>query len=184
MPYLAPIGAFLAENAATIGAVAGVASTGVAVYSANQQQQAAGDAKKAANQKLLIQQQQASAEAKQQRSLTQRRLATQLDAARVLAGASGVSGGSSQLVLESAYATDAHNDLATISANQTNAQRGYAAGYQNTLAEIAGRTPNMAASAFGAAAQGLGTGLSIYDGFGRLAPNTPISPRPAGRENQ
>lgn len=159
---------WVAAAAPYIAAAAAVASTYVAIDSAQEQKSQAKKAKKLASEKLTVQKLQASAEAKQQRSITARRLAIQLDASRVLAGASGVSGGASQLVLESAYAADARNDLTTISQNQARANQGFGFQFRNNMIQFDSQTPSVAAAAFGGAAQGLSTGMSIYDGLGRL----------------
>jgi len=168
MPALAAIAPYIAAAAA-------VATTVTSIQSAQKANSNAKNAKNLAAEKLGIQQRQATAEAKQQRSLTARRLATQLDASRVLSGASGVGGGASQLVLESAYAADARNDLTTISANQARANQGFDANYRNNIVSIDSQTPSMGAAAFGGIAQGFSTGLSIYDSMGRLGVNTTTS---------
>ena len=173
MPWVAAIAPYVAAAAA-------VASTYVAIDSAQEQKANAKKAKKLANEKLGIQRMQASAEAKQQRSVTARRLATQLDASRVLAGASGVSGGASQLVLESAYAADARNDLTTISTNQARSGQGFDMNFRNNILSIDSQTPSVGAAAFSGAMQGIGTGLSIYDSGSRLAPQLRQDTSPEG----
>lgn len=162
MPWVAAAAPYLAAAAA-------VATTYTAIDSAQEQKKNAKSAKKLASEKLNIQRLQASAEAKQQRSITARRLATQLDASRVLAGASGVGGGASQLVLESAYAADARSDLTTISTNQARAGQGFDMNFRNNILSIDSQTPSVGAAAFSGAMQGLGAGLSIYDSGNRFA---------------
>lgn len=170
MPALAAIAPYIAAAAA-------VATTVTSIQSAQKANSNAKNAKNLAAEKLGIQRMQATAEAKQQRSLTARRLATQLDATRVLAGASGVSGGASQLVLESAYATDARNDLTTISANRARAGQGFDANYRNNILSIDSQTPSVGAAAFSGAMQGFGMYANINDGLTNIGKNNTPPPR-------
>ncbi len=104
--------AALAENAATEALVAGAATAAGGVYQAQQANSAASKQRNIATQRAQIEQAGADAKYRQDRSLINRRLAQQIDAARVSGGASGVSGGASALVLESAYGQQANTDLA------------------------------------------------------------------------
>jgi len=155
-----------------IGTAAAVAGAGVSVYSAVEANQNAAEAKDAARRKAEIERLQTNSEARQQRSVVNRRMAQQVDASRVLSAAAGVSGGASQMVLESAYARDASADLATLSANQFYRNTGIGISLTNNLNRIDSQTPSVGVAAVQGVLQGIGTYMTVTDGLNRMRART------------
>ena len=151
----------LAENAATVALVAGATTAAGSIYQAQQSNSAAAKQRNIATQRAQIEQAGADAKYRQDRSLINRRLAQQIDAARVAGGASGVSGGASALVLESAYGQQANTDLAIASANR--ARGGMVIGAN--LANENARADSMRQNVFAAAVSGVAQGVSMYNGI-------------------
>jgi hypothetical protein len=97
----------------------------------------------------------------------------------VVAGAAGVTGGASQLVLESQYAAQAREDLATVDQNSARAQGGIAMSRQNTLNHIDGERIDPFSSGIVGVAQGIGTFTRLSDGLNSIVPrSTPAPPAP------
>lgn len=158
---IASVIAALAENAGTVALVAGAATTAASVYQAQQANSASHKQKILAASRANIEQAGADAKYRQDRSLINRRLAQQIDAARVAGGASGVSGGASALVLESAYGQQANADLAIASANRARGGMVIGANLSNEQA----RADSMRQNVFAAAVTGVAQGVSMYNGI-------------------
>lgn len=154
--------------ASWIGAAAAVAGTATSIMSAQaanaRADRAARNARLKAAQEKLAQ----DAAASQQRSLAARRLATQVDSSRVIAGAAGVSGGASQMVLESSFATAAKADLAMIDQNRARGTLSTDLNLDNNLLGIDGNRINPFAAGVSGVANGIGMYTSISDGIGQL----------------
>lgn len=188
-------GAEAAAIAGWIAAGAAVAGTAVSVQSAMAQSARAKKAEALARQKAAQDRLAQNAAAAQQRAAAARRLGIQVDSSRVVAGAAGVGGGASQMVLESSFSTSAKADLAMIEANQARGELSIGGNLDNSLNSIAGDRINPLAAGITGIAQGIGTYTTINDA---LAPrettitnspsNTPGNPefigptqnRPAG----
>lgn len=153
-----------------VAATAAVAGTGLSIEQSIQQNRRAKAAEQQAQEKAALQQIAARADAAQQRALANRKAAQQIDAGRVLAGAAGVSGGASQMVLESAYASDARIDLANIDANAARQGYGIQSSLTSRLAELSGQHSNPFAAAFTGVAQGVGIYTNVNDGLQHLFP--------------
>ena len=154
---------------AVIAAAASAANAGTQVYGAMQTNKNADRARAAARNKAALEQIQTNAEARQQRSLIQRKLALQIDASRVQAGAAGVSGGASQMVLESAYSQDARTDTATLSSNQYFKGIGISTDLTNNLTRIDNQTPSVGLSALQGVFSGLGAYMSVSQGLNSIS---------------
>ena len=170
---IAGVVAALTSTAGTAALIAG--TTALTIYQATRANAAADKQRQIASQRARAEQAGATAKYLQDRSLINRRLAQQIDAARVTAGASGVSGGASQLVLESAYAQQASVDLATISANRA---RGRAVIDAN-LANEQARADSMRQNVFAAGLQGVAQGVSMYQGIDELGSRMSAGTPPA-----
>lgn len=169
----------IATIAQYVAATAAVVGTGLSVQQAVAADQRAGDAEKAAREKATMERLGNSAQAKQQRSLAHRHLLIALDESRVLSAAAGVSGGASQMVLESAYTSQAREDLATLSSNQARANTGISMDLSNTLGRIRGDTPSVGAAAFQGAIQGLGSYFTVQRDLNSLLGGASQSPQPS-----
>jgi len=170
-----------AALASWISAATAVAGTAVSLVQAQTQNARANRAEALARQKAAQDQLAANAKAAQDRSIIERRLAKQVDSARVVAGAAGVSGGASQMVLESQFAANARTDLATISANQQRGALGTSMSLNNTINRIDESTINPFAAGISGIAQGIGTFTTVNDGLNSLLKPTPEKlPPPIG----
>lgn len=176
---LAVEAAALTAIATTIGALGAVASTALTIQQAQKANARASQAARLAREKAARDKLASDAKAAQERANIARRLSIQVDSARVVAGAAGVSGGASQMVLESSFAADAKTDLATVDANQG---RGVIAGdinLSNNLNQIDATRINPFAAAVTGVAQGVGAFTSIRDGLTRIIPTVPGQAPPA-----
>lgn len=161
----AAIGAVISTLANPVVAAALTAgSVGLGVYQATQANANANEQKKIANRRAALEQAADDAKYRQERSLINRRLAMQVDAARVAAGAGGVGGGASALVLESAYARQADADLAAASANRLRRGEVINANLANEFNRADAMQQNVAAAAISGAAQG----ISMYGSLTRM----------------
>lgn len=154
-----------AALASWISAATAVAGTAVSLVQAQTQNARANRAEAMARTKAAQDQLAANAKAAQDRSIIQRRLTKQVDSARVVAGAAGVSGGASQMVLESQFAANARTDLATLSANQQRGSLGNSMSLDNSLNRIDESRINPFAAGISGIAQGIGTFTTINDGL-------------------
>lgn len=161
----AAVGAVITALTSTAGTAALLAgTTALSIYQAQRTNAAAKEQKSLAASRAQIEQANANAKYRQDRSLINRRLAQQIDAARVAAGASGVSGGASALVLESAYAQQASADLAIVSANRARGGQVIDANLANERA----RADSMRQNVFAAAVQGVANGVNMYQGLSSI----------------
>lgn len=157
-----------AAIAAWIGAAAAVVGTTTSIVSAQAAAARANKAEAAARRKAALDKLAQDSAAAQQRSLAARRLATQVDSSRVIAGAADVSGGASQMVLESSFSTAAKADLATIEANRARGTLSTDINLDNNLNSIDGNRVNPFASGISSVAGGIGTFTSVNDGLNSL----------------
>lgn len=163
-----------------VAATTAVAGTALTVQQGIERNRQVKASQRAASEKAAMEQVAQNAAARQQRSVAARRIALQVDAARVLGGASGVSGGASALVLESAYSRDARTDLSQIDSNLARGQLSIQSGLNARLTALQGERANPLATALTGIIQGANTYATMSDNLTGVLTAQPSTP-PAER---